>query len=122
MKERRQRTDRRRGHARHPLSLTVGVHTHAGRVFGTLYDLSRTGAFLALDPPPGAGARLVLAIHLRDGSELRLNAQVVHSMSDHSPRLVSGVGLVFGPLDPASAERLDALLERLRRREDPRGP
>src|SRR5262249_58808744 len=86
------------------------------------YDLSRTGAFLALDPPPGAGARLVLAIHLRDGSELRLNAQVVHSMSDHSPRLVSGVGLVFGPLDPASAERLDALLERLRRREGPRGP
>src|SRR2546423_5065054 len=113
--------NRRRRHTRHTLSLTVGVHTGAGRIFGTLYDISRTGAFIAIEPPPGAGSRLVLAIRLNDGIELKLPAQVRHSMGDDSPKLVSGVGIEFEEFDPLTVERFELLLERIRRKEDPRG-
>ena len=112
---------KRRRQTRLPLSLTVGIHTAAGRSFGTLYDISRSGAFVAIDPPPGAGSQLTLAVRMNDGSELRLAAEVKHSMGDDSPKLVSGVGIEFRDLDEPTATRLDQLLERLRRREDPRG-
>jgi len=99
----------------------VGVYTGAGRIFGTLYDISRTGAFIAVEPPPGAGSRVVLTIRLNDGSELRLPALVRHSMGDDSPKLVSGVGIEFDDLEAATIERFELLLERVRRKEDPRG-
>ena len=112
---------KRRRQTRLPLSLTVGIHTAAGRSFGTLYDISQTGAFVAIDPPPGAGAQLTLAVRMNDGSELRLPGEVKHSMGDDSPKLVSGVGVEFHELDEATRTQLDHLLERLRRHEDPRG-
>jgi hypothetical protein len=112
---------RQRRNSRHGLSLTVGVHTAAGRSFGTLHDLSRRGAFLAIDPPPGAGARLMIAVRLNDGSELRLPGQVRHSMSEDSAKLVSGVGIEFDELLPEVALALDAVLERLRTGRNPRG-
>jgi hypothetical protein len=117
----RDERSKRRRHARQPLSLTVGIHTAAGRAFGTLYDLSRHGAFVAIEPPPGAGTRLVLVLRMQDGTELKLPGEVRHSMSDDSPKLVSGVGVEFAELDDPTANRLAGLLERLRRGQDPRG-
>jgi hypothetical protein len=111
---------KRRRHPRQTLSLTVGIHTAAGRSFGTLYDISQTGAFVALDPPPGAGARLTLTIRMHDGSELALPAFVRHSMGENSPKLVSGVGIEFKVPDEKTEARLAALIERLRKHEDPR--
>jgi hypothetical protein len=112
---------KRRKHARHGLALTVGVHTGAGRSFATLYDISRTGAFVAIEPPPGAGSKLTLSIRMTSGRELRLPALVRHSMGEDSPKLLSGIGIEFEELSPETAQELDELLDRISRNEDPRG-
>src|SRR5438552_14487973 len=102
---------KRRKHTRHGLALTVGVHTAAGRTFATLYDLSRTGAFVAIEPPPGAGSKLVLSIRMTSGHELRLPAMVRHSMGEDSPKLVSGIGIEFEELAGETVQELEELLE-----------
>ncbi len=111
----------KRRETRLPTSLTVLVRSTARRCYGTLYDLSPSGAFLALDAPPGAGARLQVVLRLADRTDLVLDAEVRYSTSDLSAKLSDGVGIQFTDLSDAQREAIHAIVDRLRAGKRPRG-
>jgi hypothetical protein len=98
----------------------VGVHMSVGRYYGVLYDVSSGGAFLAVEPVPTAGSSVTIVIRFNDASELVLGAKVVHTQGDASGKLVAGVGVEFENPSEADAQRLQALVDKLRRGENPR--
>jgi hypothetical protein len=112
---------RRRGDERLNTALTVQVRSTARRCYGTMYDISPSGAFVAVDSPPGAGARLKIAIRMGDKTDLVLDAEVRYSTSDMGARLSAGVGIQFVDLTDAQREALTAIVERLRHGQNARG-
>ena len=114
-------SEAQRRERRLPTSLTVLVRSTARRCYGTLYDLSPSGAFLALDAPPGAGARLQLVLRLADRTDLVLDAEVRYSTSDLGSKLSDGVGIQFIDLTDAQRDTIQAIVDRLKSGKRPRG-
>ncbi len=114
-------SEAKRREARLPTSLTVLVRSTARRCYGTLYDLSLSGAFLALDAPPGAGARLQVVLRLADRTDLVLDAEVRYSTSDLGAKLSDGVGIQFIDVTDAQRDAINAIVDRLRSGKRPRG-
>ncbi len=111
----------KRRETRLPTSLTVLVRSTARRCYGTLYDLSPSGAFLALDAPPGAGAKLQVVLRLADRTDLVLDAEVRYSTSDLGSKLSDGVGIQFIDVTEAQRDAINAIVDRLRSGKRPRG-
>jgi hypothetical protein len=112
----------RRRYARYPVALAVRVGASSGARFGTMYDISVGGAFVALDPAVPVHSALTITILLHDHSELVLDGEVRHASSapGASADRVSGIGVEFRLADPKARRRLVSLVERVRQSQDPR--
>src|SRR5579884_1699887 len=113
---------KRRQHMRYPVSLTVTVQTAGWRRFGTMYDVSRGGAFIGLDSPPAAGTTVSIALAFEDGAALTLRGEVKHAHVDDPRKLVSGFGMEFQAVAGEDERRLVHVLDRARKGENPRAP
>lgn len=112
---------KRRREQRLATALTVQVRSAGRRCYGTMYDISQSGAFIAVDSPPGAGARLQIAIRMSDHSDLVVEAEVRYSTSDEGVRLSAGVGVQFVDLDEQKREALYGIVERIKAGKKARG-
>jgi hypothetical protein len=112
----------RRRYARYPVSLAVRVGGSSGARFGTMYDISVGGAFVALEPSVPVHSALTITILLHDRSELVLDGEVRHASgaAGTSTDRVGGVGVEFRLVDPKARRRLVSLVERVRQSQDPR--
>jgi hypothetical protein len=90
---------------------TARVDTPAGVVHGRLKDISRSGAFLALQPPLPLDSTVALALRLPvPGSprEIQARGVVVRQVpDDRASHLVAGVGVRFTGVDATSESIID---------------
>ena len=100
-----------------PLVIKTQVAIAGNKREGFLTNLSRTGAFLAMDDPPSQGAQLdIWALLPWRLGELRAHARVVwrneQEKRDDTAAEIVGVGITFTELEQGSAEVLELYLTR----------
>ncbi|TDI42873.1 MAG: PilZ domain-containing protein [Acidobacteria bacterium] len=100
-----------------PLVIKTQVNIYGNKREGFLTNLSRAGAFLAIDDPPSDGAHLdVWALLPWRLGELRAHARVVwrneQEKRDDTTAEIVGVGITFTELEQGSAELLKLYLTR----------
>lgn len=79
---------------------------------GCVTTLSRAGAFVRTASPAPVGAEIALTIELPGGGRLELPGSVANQILAPDPER-RGMGVRFGPLEPAALSALDELYEQV---------
>src|SRR5688572_22431556 len=100
--------EERRRSARYPFYASAEITEPTSRYFviARTNELSRTGCYMDMVSPLGAGSALEVRI-VHEGDALNMPARVVHSQPN------VGMGLSFDAKEPAQAELLDRWLAAL---------
>jgi CheY-like chemotaxis protein len=89
----------RRRADRYAMELMVDLFAGGDATRVRLRDLSRSGMFLRVSPPPAVGTLVHVAMYF-EGRELAMPARVVHGLTDVEARALGrrpGIGIAFDP-------------------------
>ena len=102
-----------RRHLRYPGTLTVQVSGDGVRRFGTIFDVSAGGAFLAVSPLPAIGSVVRIGVVPGSARRLTLTADVRYYCTGlRGPRGLEGVGVAWRDLGAEELAFVHDLLAR----------